>query len=70
MSLRVLKEVRNVFKRLYFEVRLGPHFQFPTLPFSVSVILDNYLTTLNLNFFFIWEMQTAILPHKNKKSME
>ena len=70
MSLRVLKEVRNVFKRLDFEVRLGSHFQFPTLPFSVSVILDNYLTTLNLNFFFIWEMQTAILPHKNKKSME
>ena len=71
MSSSILKEVRNVFKRLDFEVRLGSYFQFPALPFSVSVILDNYLTTLNLNFFFlIWEMQTAILPHKDKKSMD
>ena len=52
MSSSVLKEVRNVFKRLDFEVRLGSYFQFSTLPFSVSAILDNYLTTLNLNFFF------------------
>lgn len=70
MSSSVLKEVRNVFKRLDFEVRLGSHIQFLTLPFSDSVILDNYLTTLNLIFFFIWEMQTALLPHKDKKSME